>query len=379
MKRNAMTREEYIKLYEKWSLGECTKEELVLLEEYEDDFSLDEVYWDENKLGNKDVVIGSIYKKLEKSISKNNKTKIKWYQLSAAALVLISLSVLLYLNPFENDLSKQENKVATVAKGKAIIILEDGSQIILDNSNSEILAQQGIVSTNTGKKGQLNYEGSLNNVDEIKFNTVSIPRGGEYQLVLSDGTKVWLNSESTLKFPMQFVGNDRKVELTGEAYFEVTENKKKPFSVSVKNTEIKVLGTHFNINAYNMVNTTLIEGSVKLKSGVNEVLLKPGEFGVKNNKGKFDVGEADIEAVVAWRNGYFVFRDETIKSMMEKVSRWYDVDVEYQENVGEKEFYGKISRELNLKELLKNIELTGSVKFKIVENNKGGKSKVVVM
>jgi transmembrane sensor len=373
-----MTKEDYIELYEKCALGEATEKELLLLEEFEDDFSINNIYWDEDRLGKKDIIIADIYKKLQKSIGKKPNNNKKWYTAAAAAILVVGLSILFYKNPIENPLLTKRDQLAQSTMGKAVLTLEDGSQVVLDSENAGLLEEQGIVAKNMGIRGELSYH-TLNQTEEVKYNSITIPRGGEYHLVLCDGTKIWLNSESSLKFPMQFIGKDRQVELTGEAYFEVAENKAKPFRVMVKNTEIRVLGTHFNINAYNMVNTTLIEGSVKLKSGVNEVLLKPGEFGVKTVKGDINIGDADIEAVTAWRNGYFVFRDETIKSIMERISRWYDVDIEYHENAGEKEFYGKISRELSLKELLNSMELTGSVKFKIIENKDSGKNKVIVM
>lgn len=203
------------------------------------------------------------------------------------------------------------------------------------------------------------------------YNTVSTPKGGEYQLTLPDGTKVWLNSMSTLKFPVVFAGNERKVELTGEAYFEVAKDKTKPFFVQAKDTKVQVLGTHFNISAFadeTEVRTTLLEGSVKVDRGMKTIVLVPGqEASASDSKVGFTVREADLEKVMAWKNGYFVFRDEPLESLMKRISRWYNIEVDYKGDMGSNTFGGKFSKNSTLSELLRSLELTGTVKFKTQE------------
>jgi ferric-dicitrate binding protein FerR (iron transport regulator) len=201
------------------------------------------------------------------------------------------------------------------------------------------------------------------------INTITTPRGGQYQVILSDGTKVWLNSATSLRFPVAFTGNSRNVELNGEAYFEVTKNAEKPFTVQANGTTTQVLGTHFNVNAYNdnaEVTTTLLEGSVRLQKGRTNAMLVPGEQGtILNNGISIAIKTADIEEVMAWKKGYFIFHDENIINIMKQVSRWYDVDVEYENGVKDKEFGGTVSRYKDITELLNNMELTQAIHYKL--------------
>jgi ferric-dicitrate binding protein FerR (iron transport regulator) len=200
------------------------------------------------------------------------------------------------------------------------------------------------------------------------MNTIQTPRGGQYQVILPDGTKVWLNAASSLAYPTAFTGADRAVKLNGEAYFEVADNKDKPFKVMAGNMEINVLGTHFNVMAYedeNAIKTTLLEGSVKVTNGKISHLLKPGQEGrVDRQSGAFRLLEADANEAVAWKNGVFQFGGASIESVMREIVRWYDVDVEYQGRTNE-HFRGTISRSVNASEVFKMLELTGAVHFTI--------------
>jgi ferric-dicitrate binding protein FerR (iron transport regulator) len=194
--------------------------------------------------------------------------------------------------------------------------------------------------------------------------------GGQYQLLLPDGSKVWLNSGSSIRFPTAFIGKERVVELKGEAFFDIKENKKMPFIVRTNNSmDIKVLGTQFNVMAYEdekSINTTLLEGSVQILKETGSTYLEPGQAAVLNKgSGKIKVAPADIEDAVAWKNGYFIFSNENIESIMRKVSRWYNVEIEYQGNLNNKDFVGTISRDKNISELLKMLELTGAIHFRI--------------
>jgi len=194
--------------------------------------------------------------------------------------------------------------------------------------------------------------------------------GGEYQVVLADGTKVWLNALSSIRFPTSFKGSERKVEITGEAYFEVAKNARMPFRVIGGSQTVEVLGTHFNINAYpdeSAVATTLLEGSVKVAMHDGQAkVLKPGEQALifkENNS--FRVKEVDAEDAVAWKNGYFQFNDDDLKTIMNQLSRWYNVEIVYQQANLDQKFGGTISRSKNLSQVLRILELTGNVRFRV--------------
>jgi ferric-dicitrate binding protein FerR (iron transport regulator) len=255
---------------------------------------------------------------------------------------------------------------------KAMLILADGTKIELTEAKIGEVANDGTVSIRKTANGQLIYD--LSNLAEdnsgmIKYNTIETPRGGEYHVILPDGTLVWLNSASSLKFPTRFSGMTREVTLVGEAYFEVFHNNKQPFHVHVKDTKVGVLGTHFNVSAYeddNGVTTTLLEGSVSVSKNKKEFVLKPGQQSVTaDNTDRIIVKGADIEQVMAWRNGYFRFNDEEIGSILKKVSRWYDVDIENRTTRKGQRLGGISSRSKSLKDLMDQLEKVSDLHFKI--------------
>jgi transmembrane sensor len=260
---------------------------------------------------------------------------------------------------------------------RAILTLADGKTITLNEAaDGELVRGVGMVIRKTGN-GQLVYEVAGSNDIDVKpntYNTISTPNGGTYQVILPDGTKVWLNAASTLRFPTSFVSlKDRKIELSGEAYFEVTKDAKHPFRVLTAKQEVQVLGTDFNISSYvdeSTVKTTLFEGSLKVnhlqKIRSADIILKPGQQSIINN-GVISITKADMDEVLAWKNGVFVFNDEPLESIMKKVSRWYDVDVVYQGVDKNKLFEGSVSRFDNVSKVLRQLELTGGVHFKIEE------------
>jgi transmembrane sensor len=305
-------------------------------------------------------------------------TKLLWSWV-AAAVILLGFSTGLYLfsgRPKDQKHIVQNLTPITPGKNKAILILANGSKVTLDDaSNGEIARQSGIKITKTAK-GELIYTVQSSNPiaqnTKIDYNTIETPRGGQYQVNLPDGSKVWLNAASSLRFPVAFSGGERKVELKGEAYFEVAKNKALPFRVVSNNQVVEVLGTHFNINSYqdeNETKTTLLEGSVKVSTPTKGyAILKPGQESVINlSVPNIIVKDADTEEALAWKNGYFVFANEGIESVMRKISRWYDVDIEYLGNVSQKSVWGSVSRYKNVSEVLKMLELTGSIHFKIEE------------
>ncbi|MCX2453940.1 FecR family protein [Pedobacter sp. PLR] len=271
-------------------------------------------------------------------------------------------------------ISNVEQKGEHILPGgnKAVLTLSDGSQIELDDmANGEIAKESGVKITKTAD-GRLLYT-VREGLAHVKpaFNTISTPRGGQYQVALPDGTMVWLNAASSLKYPSSFTGKDRLVALTGEAYFEVAKDKKRPFKVKTEQQEVEVLGTHFNINAYDdeeVVKTTLIEGSVKVKLPSNKsAVLKPGQQSVVLNDIK--VNQVDANSAIDWKQGLFWFNDESIYSIMRQFSRWYNIEVEYRGDVRNVRFGGQVSRMKNLAQVLRIMELTKSIQFK-VEGNK---------
>ena len=265
-------------------------------------------------------------------------------------------------------------------KAKANIILSDGSRHYLDEENLQELKEKGTVILSSGN--QLNYKTeSLSdelNLTRLKsrYNTINIPRGGEFFVQLSDGTKVWLNSETTLTYPLQFGNKERKVELIGEACFEVKHDPERPFKVELAGQVIEVLGTTFNVNAYadeSKTSTTLLEGSVKiyLDGGQEDVLLKPGtQCELNKTDQSYLVSEVDVRKVIAWRDGNYLFDNATVEEMMVTLSRWYDFTFNFEnQNARQVRFNGKLKRTDKFEDILTIIEKTYEVKFKVKERN----------
>ena len=250
---------------------------------------------------------------------------------------------------------------------KATLTLANGSTILLNDAQNGTLARQGN-SKIIKLDGKLTYDLFGKNSEEVVYNTITTPNGGQYQLELPDGSLVWLNSTSSIHFPTSFVGKERRVEITGEAYFEVAKNRDKPFIVSVNGTEVQVLGTHFNVNAYkdeDEVRSTLLEGSIKFVHGVNTSILKPGQQSQLSSDGTIKLlSNVNVEEVVAWKNGMFDFENAGIEAVMRQLSRWYDVEVEYKGKTDDL-FIAEMRRNIKLSDALKALALTGKVKFDI--------------
>lgn len=241
---------------------------------------------------------------------------------------------------------------------KATLRLDDGKIIVLDESADGVIAHAGNVSI-VKNNGRLSLAPAAEK-PEVVYSTISTPRGGQYRMLLPDGSKVWLNASSSLRFPNVFAGMKRVVELTGEGYFEVAQNPAQPFVVQVQGTAIEALGTQFNIMAYTdeaAQKTTLLEGKVKLESGGKTAVLKPGQQGYINTGGVGVTDQVDVEQVVAWKNGYFQFeKNADIRQLMRQVARWYDVEIVYQGVVPARSFGGKIARSSSLQEILRILE-----------------------
>lgn len=299
----------------------------------------------------------------------------KYIPLIAAAVVLFILSVCLYFNSLKEKTINKTVAAQTIVPGsnKATITLSNGQRLVLSDSiGGQIATQSGVVINKTAN-GEIEYQVSPSAYQqsvEPLYNTITIPRGGQYQLVLPDGTKVWMNSSSSLTYPVIFKGSKRQVSLTGEAYFEVAKNKQMPFIVESKKQTLEVLGTHFNVNAYDdepAVKTTLLEGSIKIIAVANKMsrVLVPGEQAHVDQN--IEIRAVDAEGVVSWKNGLFVFNKQTVEAAMRQLARWYDVEVEYKGNVSAKGFWGSIPRNKDLNYVLKMLEATGVAHFKLTE------------
>lgn len=260
---------------------------------------------------------------------------------------------------------------------KATLFLTDGSKIELDDVHARNLAMQNGVQISEAGGGELVYKLEQPTKKAasgaLTYNTLQTARGGQYKIMLTDGTKIWLNSASSLRFPTAFAGSERLVELNGEAYFEVARNRRCPFRVLSNQQLVEVLGTHFNVNCYAdeaKTKTTLIEGLVKVadKYTKSMAFLKPGQQSVVSPDAKnIQVKDVNAEDAIAWKNGYFMFSNESISTIMREISRWYNVDVEYRGKVPQKTMWGSVSKFKDVAETLRMLELTGCAHFKIRE------------
>ncbi|MBV4358918.1 FecR family protein [Pinibacter aurantiacus] len=298
----------------------------------------------------------------------------RWSWVAAASVILaLGIGAFIWTN------NRKDTGTTSIAQAKAeivpgnngaILTLANGSQVLLDSIKSGVVALQGGITAKV-HNGALVYEGNGN---EVVYNVVRTPKGREYQITLPDGTQVWLNAGSSIRYPTSFTGDVRRVEITGEAYFEVARNKDMPFKINIEGKgEVEVLGTHFNINAYAdepQMNTTLLEGSIRftdLQHNKSAVIV-PGEQ-VQLNDGKLNVKKnVDLESVMGWKNGTFNFSSQDIITIMRQISRWYDVEVEYKGAISHETFTGIVSRYSDVSEVLSLME-TEDIKFKI-ENKK---------
>ncbi|WP_411273003.1 FecR family protein [Daejeonella sp.] len=309
--------------------------------------------------------------------------------LSIAATLIVAAAVSLY---FYNKEEKVEPEYFTEispkndilpGENKAILTLADGSRISLDDAAKGFVASQGNTSITKTEDGQIvylkNQAGILGTNGASAANTIQTPKGGRYKISLPDGSKVWLNSASSLTYPTTFTSAERKVKLRGEAYFEIARNKSRPFRVESNNQVVEVLGTHFNINSYeneDFIKTTLLEGSVRIilnSAKPNAQLLKPGEQSLTSaSHSDIKVQHTDTEKAIAWKNGYFKFKNTPIMEIMKEIERWYDVELVYDGKLAPDEFTGYISTDVKISGVLKMLEESGGIKFTV----KGRKLKV---
>jgi len=374
-------------LIRKYNLDKCTEDEKLLLEQWYQSFewnqSDNEITHDE-LIHLREEVFHGIKSRMAPSSGdqtvvrdfRKTRSMFFWWRFAAAAMVIITASFFIYnfsanKKPDISITPAVINEIPTNIKpGSSIaqLILADGSVVSLDSAGTLQLKEKDGTLIHK-QSGKLIYDQAALNTSDVLFNTLSIPRGGEYQVVLPDGTKVWMNAASTLRYPTRFTGNERKVFLNGEAYFEVAKNARMPFHVIVDtDMTVQVLGTHFNIKAYSdedEVKTTLVEGMVKVSNKMNTVMLSPSKqaaWGKINQQ--LTVSEADVEKETAWKNGMIEFREDNLPYIMKQISRWYDVDVILTGNYPDGNYSGSIRRQSTLLQVLEILKAAG-VQFKM--------------
>jgi len=349
-----------------------------LFDELMDDDSLQnemKLYYESKNAteGFKDLAFQTVFTEEEVTPVQTHKVIIMRRMAIAASLIgfIILASYFVFRNNRTEPKEQKKNEAIVtndVLPGKqgAVLTLADGSKIYINDSANQNLATQGSTQI-LSKDGKLIYSGQGKNGSEILYNTLATSRGQMYPIVLSDNSRIWLNSESSIKYPVAFVDNERRVEITGEAYFEIAHDASKPFIVSVNGTEIKVLGTKFNVNAYSdedRTKTTLLEGSVLVKKGIQHTTIKPGQQAqvsndANNDKGIHVVSDINTAEVIAWKNGLFNFDGEDIPTALRQLARWYNIDIVYAGEAPKDKFMGEVERNLNLSQALKILERAG--------------------
>lgn len=357
------------------------------LSEDSENFLLYEELMDENKLGAELEELQSIdhesaYQRLSDRffhstpVLKNNTRRI-WY-FAAAALLVVSIGAYLVWSQAKpvaatQTTAQNEDHNQTIKPGskKATLTLADGRTIELDHSKQGIIAEDGnntIQQSNAGNLYYSEHQKQSFGTGSIPENVLTVPRSGEYSVRLNDGTIVWLNALSTLRFPVTFKGAERRVHLSGEAYFQVAKDAARPFVVDVESVEVRALGTEFNITAYpedKKVSAALVQGTVSIMRDEEEHVLKPGNTAEIPDGGKIEVREADIEEITAWKNGEFVFHNTPLYNLMNQLARWYDLDVSYPDGIPAINFTGGLQRDDGFFRVINFLELTGEVKFDI--------------
>lgn len=299
----------------------------------------------------------------------------------AAAVFIVLVGMGFYLFNATQQTTAPDKPLAAVTSNAeikpgaegALLTLSDGSVLVLDSLGNGLVTMQNGTQVIL-KNGQLVYDPNNTDPATIGYNTMTTPKGRQFQLVLPDGSKVWLNAASSIHYPTLFTGDERLVEITGEAYFEVAHNAAKPFKVKVNNaTTIEVLGTHFNVNAYSneeTINTTLLEGAVRVSGTNGKTVLVPGQQARTSGDGSSKVVNAvNTGKVIAWKNGVFDFEDASLEEVMRQLERWYDIEVVYEKNIPKLEFFGKMGKDLSLDIVLRGLEKS-NVHFRVEANRK---------
>ncbi|HAF35996.1 MULTISPECIES: FecR family protein [Sphingobacterium] len=367
-------------LFERYLNNHASREETAELFQYFQDTNNKEALEQmiENQLESRDkeelidkMILDRVFGKIDLDTEPQNFKSPTWYKTTgvAAAIILIISISYLFLNR-----STYNDHTATIiepGRDKATLVLSSGKTIVLEDvANGKLTEELGTTIEKT-EKGGINYKIEGNTDVRIAMNLLNVPKGGQFQITLSDGTKVWLNSNSSLKYPSAFSTSERRVELTGEAYFEVSKNKQKPFIVETSLQKVEVLGTKFNINAYDdesSTQTSLAEGSVRVSCKNNTTLLKPGQQSTLTDQ-NIAVRSINLDQVLDWKNGDFNFSNNNLKEIMRKISRWYNIEVIFEGPISQETYVAQISRKKRLNDVLRALQLSGSIKYNI-RNNK---------
>jgi transmembrane sensor len=369
------------KLVEKYLDGTASAQETETVESYYQLFAEAPNALDQLNAESQDKLALHLKAGITRKIKSFDKPAVPLYRkwiTAAAAVAAITLGVWLYYTPRHPDAGQDPGSaqyVNDIAPGKngATITLANGKVIALSDAKSGVVIRDEIkYDDGTALSG---LQPSLPGGERSMALTASTAKGQTYQFTLPDGTKVWLNADSKLEFPSNFVNSDtRNVKLSGEGYFEVAKDKAHPFLVKTKNQDVTVLGTHFNISSYNddrLTTTTLVEGSVRVSAfdvamGRAVAVLKPNQQSIQTPSGGMQVRDVDVSEALDWKNGDFVFKEEPLAEIMRRVSRWYDVDVVYDKEVDQQQtFGGKVSRKRNISQVIKALQATQALKFRI--------------
>ena len=384
-----MDRDQLTILMQKYLDDTATPEEVRALHDWYRDSASTEVVWPADHPGERAQIEAGMLVRLQEDIRDSARIvpihRNRYYWIAAGVTGLLLLTGLVYRwngkRPEPAPVAQTQAMDVLPGGNKAQLVLGDGKVVTLDSAGSGVVAEQGSEAVEKTAHGQLAYvaaadgaaaKGAGSTTDnassEIVYNTIITPQGGTFSVKLSDGTRVWLNAGSSLKYPTVFSGSQRKVELKGEAYFEVAPDADRPFHVVSGEQTIDVLGTHFNVNAYDNepeVRTTLLQGSVRVVKNGKDVLLRPGQQSVSDlSEGLTIRKDIDTAEVMAWKNGMFQFDAADIGTVMRQIARWYDVDVVIQGKLPDDHFRGKIPRNVNASQVLQILALSG-INFKI--------------
>ncbi|SEN96748.1 FecR family protein [bacterium A37T11] len=361
-----MKRKEVIALVRRYLKGDCTAEERALVESWNNDYFARQkaealADWDYDQI--KHDVFKKIIAQKDQPLSKKPRPLYtnRWVQVAAILLIACGITFYYY---------KQNTKQTGFQPGsnRAVLTLADGRKISLDSAKAGIQINDEDIKYNDGTA--IKAKAIVNST----MLTLSTPKGGQYQIILEDGTKVWLNAQSTITYPSRFSGDTRTVSLEGEAYFEIKEDKSKPFNVISKNQEISVLGTSFNVEAYaenKTIQTTLTSGSVLVANLQGKsITLVPGEQSTLQENGGLTKQQADLDEAISWKNGEFVFTKEPVQAVLRKLARWYNFEVSYAEQIPDSEtFSGTLSRYDNVAILLDMMQQVGDIRFEVNGRN----------
>jgi transmembrane sensor len=362
------------KILQKYHSGTCTEQERILVERWYEE--LPNTSLDIAELAIEDD-LESVWRRLKTNIEPAAvRSSYRLFFRAAAVLVLglLLFGGIFYTSEKERPSPNQALHQGITSEGNnTVLSLANGRRIVLESLfQGQTIIGDGIKITKTSD-GRISCEmaSNIRGIWPAFENTITTPRGKQFEVTLPDGSRALLNAASSLSFPTAFSVRERRVSMSGEVYFEISKNKKQPFKVATRQMEVKVLGTHFDVAAYaddKAVSTTLFEGSVELNNNNHQIRIRPGQVSVWNeNEKRFNTKAADLEATLAWKNGYFIFKEEHIQEIMKTLARWYNVPVRYEGNLSRLNFSAKISRKASIYEVLDILQSTGTIHFEIKE------------